>query len=446
MNQKFDHLTFRVPMLAAQYNEIIKGVSSGAKDLVWSLPFNEAATVSTSAINELEQVAEYYGIILERRKFEDDIPSHKQSTQSRNKFQISQQQSQIGAVSHAHDFCKRRFIQLDTDSLLLNDPNARQQIHGELINCVGTSQSFTLSDSTMSSSAVPNQTPQVLFRAYSEQSFGINSTTLFRAGRFSSLYFPALPIPSPNSLEFYIDAAHHLTRQVTAGPFVSVSSSLIWTLHMAYRKGHKTVAIIHGPSASSHSSVYAVPPLLSTLKNTLQEYNGISLRYHGAFEFLVWAEIPEEAIICGLQLHHLESLARKSKAVTRVLRLDVLKNSTSVSVARSKYLRDPIVLDGEVGQAMGKIIALFGFSPNSDGACTCISEMVFHLLQGWAIMIPTDEEAIEQSFATFQYTISSSIGPLAFQVSQSLWRAYREALADALVNQVRWRKKTGATK
>lgn len=93
-------------------------------------------------------------------------------------------------------------------------------------------------------------------------------------------------------------------------------------------------------------------------------------------------------------------LAQASPAVNAILRLDILNNSRDVKEARTEFINNPVNLDGRVGMAIGNLCLLFRISFHSDQAV--ITEMIFHILQGWAIKIDiSDEEARQQAFSSW---------------------------------------------
>lgn len=124
-------------------------------------------------------------------------------------------------------------------------------------------------------------------------------------------------------------------------------------------------------------------------------------------EYFAWAEIKQEAISTVISRRHLEVLAARSAAVRAVLRLDILEASSSVKAARTQFIENPVHLDGRVGMAIGKLCLLFGVSFHSDQAV--ITELIFHILQGWAIQIDiSDEETQQQAFSSFVGQLENS--------------------------------------
>jgi hypothetical protein len=114
----------------------------------------------------------------------------------------------------------------------------------------------------------------------------------------------------------------------------------------------------------------------------------------------VWGAIEENAILETIELSILEAFANTSASVKHVLRLDIIGTSRDVREARTRFIKDPILLDDRVGKGVAKVMLLFGFSSASQGGM--ISDCVYHILQGWAVKIPQDDsDSIQQSFRAF---------------------------------------------
>jgi hypothetical protein len=113
--------------------------------------------------------------------------------------------------------------------------------------------------------------PRLLFRCYSDESQGLNTVVLIRAGQFEMSPNPVPPPADPNSARFYHDASTHLTPHEIATPFISISSSLVWAIQMAVHKGSENykniaIAVIDGPLAHMHTRMYSSREVLRQLR------------------------------------------------------------------------------------------------------------------------------------------------------------------------------------
>jgi hypothetical protein len=258
--------------------------------------------------------------------------------------------------------------------------------------------------------------PKLLFRFYSEKSSGLNTPTLFRAGLFTLSPYGIPPPMETDSPLFDQLASTHLIRHEIATPFISCSPSLVWAMHMVYRiSENASIAVIDGSAAHNHTRMYNGQEVIRQLRR--HDKFPKNIRYLGSSEFLLWGEIPQNAIKGTLDFRSIEMLAQSSAAVNHVLRLPVLRSSRNVAEAREQFFNSQIALDDRVGIAIAKILLLFGFSPTSQ--IDMIVDGISHILQGWAVGIPQDNfECIRQSFRSFYLTFTDIIvGPAALVIS-----------------------------
>ncbi|KAK6529399.1 hypothetical protein TWF281_008575 [Arthrobotrys megalospora] len=139
----------------------------------------------------------------------------------------------------------------------------------------------------------------ILFRYSDDASFGYNSDILVRAGLFRDI---SQEVPEPlemNSPEFDKHAANHLNREKIPTPMISTSNSLMWVLRKA--------ALSRRWTSATNPRITIVDP--RCLKKTYRASDFITglckrqpmipaaHRYGGHYDILVWAEIPENAII-----------------------------------------------------------------------------------------------------------------------------------------------------
>lgn len=223
----------------------------------------------------------------------------------------------------------------------------------------------------------------------------------------------AVPPPlDQNDPRFAWDASNHLAQSSNiassiATPFISLSPSLVWCVQRMLRMdgevSSKKFAIINGPLADAYTRLYRTGPILQRLKkegmfNPAVKYKGMvdypfvitnDLKILGSMEYLAWAEITKQAISEVIPCELLESLTETWPSCKKLLRLDILKNSSTIPIARQKFIDNPVHLDKKTGFAIGKICPFFGFSFQTDQAV--ITEIVYHLLQGWAVKIDVED-------------------------------------------------------
>ncbi|QDS68821.1 hypothetical protein FKW77_006412 [Venturia effusa] len=405
---------FKSNMVSVQYAEIAGGKNSSedqdsAWDYVWTdEDFGSACREFHEILEALEEKASESGVAITRRIEED----------RRN---ITQVCSRIVACQNRPPRTPR------TPRRIVEEPNTKKRmirpLRSQSSATLGraTSQTEIYRQPVAAPEIIPSieiqsqqngtyfdlEVPTLLFRAYSNESAGTNGAEGFRATQFIGLPHSVPPPLDPSTQYFAWNAANHLSpsRNIAnkiATPFISLSPSLVWCVQRLYKMGgeddSKELAVIDGPMADAKTRVYKTGPIMSQLKRTDMYWKGV--RYQAKLEYFAWAEIDQEAISTVIGRRHLETLAAGSASVRSVLRLDILKTSDSVKAARTQFIANPIPLDGKTGMAIGNLCLLFGISFHSDQAV--ITEMVFHILQGWAIKIDIeDEEARQQAFSCF---------------------------------------------
>jgi hypothetical protein len=121
--------------------------------------------------------------------------------------------------------------------------------------------------------------------------------------------------------------------------------------------------------------------------------------------------------------------------VKKLLRLDVLTNSSSILLARNKIAQDPTVLNSESAVAMAKVTMLFGVGPQTER--TMIADFIFQLLQGWDMAISKAANSTMQAMASFVSTTCRFSG---LTKNWSIENKLEGAFADALEAYIKTKK------
>ncbi|TLD35820.1 hypothetical protein E2P81_ATG02123 [Venturia nashicola] len=441
---------FTTGMVNMQYTEIRAGKQCSVEsDEVWSAVwdvsnFYTARRNFGSDLEKIEETASEIGILLSSR-LEDDL---------RN---ITYAESRKVALQNRPD----KFREVPNAGKRMTGPRQalptirQQSITEQASQPVACRRTMSLTaPAFLDGPAIRHaeiqpdgEVPTLLFRAFSDISAGVNGEEGFRAGQFMGRQNAVPPPLDPNDARFAWDASNHLSQSCEiaskiATPFVSLSPSLVWCVQRLYKmagdEDSKKFAIIIGPLADAHTRLYKVGPILQSLKNT-DMYNK-DVRYKASMEWFAWAEIGQEAISTVIGRQYLENLAQASPAVGAVLRLNVLEKTTNMLKAREEFKAHPVQLDGRSGMAIGKICLLFGISFHSDQAV--ITELIFHILQGWAIAIDIeDTEALEQAFSTFigqleasdcSVVLASAISIMRPKMREAFYKAIQQAAQELL--------------
>ncbi|KAJ5108186.1 hypothetical protein N7456_004861 [Penicillium angulare] len=175
----------------------------------------------------------------------------------------------------------------------------------------------------------PRELPPLLFRWSNTRSQGINSSSMFRAGMFStgnSTPFDPDQIPENKFLRLFIN---HVTKLKVLSPFISTCRLPLTPIHRAFRNRKGATVTIIDPSKLKTVVVKAstLVPLTATK----------TPRWEGLGEYLVWKEIPKAAMICRFKISRLQKIANEFPDIAAFLQLDLIRSSKFVE--KGLYLK-----------------------------------------------------------------------------------------------------------
>lgn len=480
-----DGPNFRKETVSSQYANI-KGGFQGLEGMnayasVWACSFSEAASIFSGLIREIEATAQNFEVTLEKRTTDD--PSELRIARVRRSKQLSlfkkakpvtlidltRHEPAVARASHVQvpqvitrqDFATHPSSSSSSTSLLRtqrriwSNPITSSSNPGVLQSPVLNSKSSnvqTLTDQANRtagldvSAYIPKNTPYLLFRCWSNSSHGINSTQKIRASKFEHLSYPILGLPSEHELLW--DASLHLSRQPQGTSLISTSPMLIWVIHKCchLQDTEQNITVINGPSAQNHSGVFHGEPIISELRKrnmfdpaqirsafNTNKFNQIC-HYKGFTEYFVHGEVVSGSIITTVPFNALERLAASSPAVTRFLRLDILRKALTLGRARKRLAKERPRFDTEVAVAMAKIALLFGFSPKSDTKSTAF--FLLSLFQDWNVAVPKNRQLVVQAFQSFMSAFTTFSGVM-------MDRAMEHKLEDVLKSALAMHSKMG---
>lgn len=127
---------------------------------------------------------------------------------------------------------------------------------------------------------------------------------------------------------------HHIKYDKVHSPFISTSNSLVWAFRQASKKmeeakketplrGQKLrLSVINAKAVGGNDKkgYYYVPPYFRLLKEKKVFDNGV-WNYGGTSDFLIWATIPREAILCDFAIEDLSNLYSSFLDIGNVFRL-----------------------------------------------------------------------------------------------------------------------------
>ncbi|KAF3920538.1 hypothetical protein ABW20_dc0109286 [Dactylellina cionopaga] len=216
------------------------------------------------------------------------------------------------------------------------------------------------------SSSQRSISPKLLYRVYNENSHGLNNGNGFYAGAFASLdsqtMIPILEESDIPELDWNLAAhlkGHHLA---TGSMFISTTQSLLWAFHKASNmEGNVHIAIIDREKISQ-PVVY-----LSEIYTRLKEQGRLQgiQRYRGRYEYLVHANIPEEAVITDFSIYQFKRYLRAIPSIEDLICPDItFRNWPRVKpVEKKESFKDESITQSRYRAAMVALLTwIFGNS------------------------------------------------------------------------------------
>lgn len=210
-----------------------------------------------------------------------------------------------------------------------------------------------------------------------------------RAGRFSSMTDVPIPRALPETHEIFIyDAALHLGRIPKDTPFISLAQSISWVISMAMKELEKSeldpseirIFVIETAKLTSQAPVYHASHVYEGLKK--KKYVAHKhLRYKALSEYLIYGEVPPQAISHIVSLDAVIKLAN-DPAAGPLLKLEILKGR-KMSAVKLAILQNQSTLDNSTLLGLVEILDLFGITPMHEP--NFIEDFVFGLLGNFYI-------------------------------------------------------------
>jgi hypothetical protein len=239
---------------------------------------------------------------------------------------------------------------------------------------------------------LPQFRPTSLFRAYNSDSAGTNGPSGFQAG-----HFPArIPIPEPILLPDYgllNDIYHHIYHYHHGSSVISTTNSLVWAVHKAINMKNEVpsyIAFLNHDSMESYTKSYHAEEVIKLLRKEFKtripnKYAG----YRGTAEWLIWGQIEQQSVVNNVAISKLEDLAKRSVYASTILRLHILRDSTTLGKARDVFLKHRVQLSAT---ALGLVNILLCMDITPSSTKEQVEAMVFVVVQGWALELPHGPE------------------------------------------------------
>ncbi|KAJ9627008.1 hypothetical protein H2203_003468 [Taxawa tesnikishii (nom. ined.)] len=260
--------------------------------------------------------------------------------------------------------------------------------------------------------------PALFYRYYHDGSQGTNSSDGFISGLFtgSRAGFPPPPATPDQMLYHYVKA--HINRNHIHSPFISVCITLNWVIRQALQaqsrdETNPRICVIDASIAGRNRKAFYPGPYHREIKKYRPYENGAQL-YSGTYEFLIWGNIPKEAIICDFPLSHLREHVDGIPELSSMLGFDILSQHRRSfrNVILPQLQARNVQVKPSIIPAMASLATFLGIDATSPAAY--ISKVVADIIEGWGIRPSIDSWAAwydkAKLFAIYLSTISMS-GP-----------------------------------
>jgi hypothetical protein len=220
----------------------------------------------------------------------------------------------------------------------------------------------------------------------------------------------------------------HLNRDIRDTPFVSTSNRLFWSIRNALvklRNGNDVAFTVIDREVIPASKIFHARPYRDSIKHRAEFDNGAH-RYGATYEFLVWANIPERAIVHTVSTTELVRAIRDDAEMAQVFRLETLISPRAIVRIERDLVLDKLPLTTGVVSAIAKLATLLAV-----GCCPVrLTHIVRDVIEGWSIHITFQSPKIWSAFTNqFLHTISRAEAlPLSTKDQERVKMAFLEGV------------------
>ncbi|KAF3046256.1 hypothetical protein E8E11_008418 [Didymella keratinophila] len=228
------------------------------------------------------------------------------------------------------------------------------------------------------------------------------------------------PFPAPIALEDPSEAGKiltvlHLSRQGDTPVYISTASSLLQAMSYAMNMQRPQIAMIDldTPSLQQPHKVHHAAEIFPWLKS-----QGLArwARYKGNGEYFVWAEIPDHAVLCTVDLEGLIRELDNDVDCNDLLNFDVFKPDTKTNTIAGALREKNVMLNTSSARALGKTAKMFGMDQHNV-TLDHLQDFVARLVDGWTITKPEmiDVHTMSSLASTFATALSPHSGGYGLQ-------------------------------
>lgn len=255
--------------------------------------------------------------------------------------------------------------------------------------------------------------PELLFRAYSDESQGVVTPSGIIAGSFSfSTIGPSSP-PDCSCPRLYGDILQHLNNNEIFSPVISTSSNLFFVIRRAAKQDpsvNPRICVIRGSTLPPEKVFHARPYHVRFKKE--KSYLPGKDKNPANHEYLVWATIPQSAILCDFSFDEFERKVTTIPSMQKALRINQMRSRTGNARLQRQFRRNQIFLKSDLAVGLARILALFSIDVKAPASIA--ARLISELIRGWEIcLLKTSKERWNLLAATFACAFSDDVEPNA---------------------------------
>ncbi|KAK8195954.1 hypothetical protein M8818_007105 [Zalaria obscura] len=289
--------------------------------------------------------------------------------------------------------------------------------------------------------------PTVFYRVYHDDSQGRNGPDGFISGLFKHMHGGGFPPPPPFSdPRVLYDVLYHMDRKEIPSPFISVSITLNWVIRMALQamkdgRQNVRVAVVDATIAAKGKAAFYAKAYHKSLCTTdaAKPFRGLNWMYSGSHEYLIWANIPPEAILSDFPISELSGLAATTPALTDFLKLDILGvTGHNLRSTIMPYLKEQNVQMTPARVAgIAKLAVFLGvFSVPAQ-----VAKVVGDIIQGWCLHPGVRDQQEWRKVSAFFADVLLANAPSSTVNKLAVMDAFERGVISGLADNANWTRK-----
>lgn len=292
-----------------------------------------------------------------------------------------QQQTRRKAVS----IIKARSIASRRDRFPTHDKETRTRIvDGEQIPLAKATDRYLAVPSPIRPDEAHSPVPALLFRTYDSNSQGVRSSAA--RGELAQNYVDSTcetPRPPPCDDDcLFATIVKHINCVEFTSDVISTTSNLFFALTQAAKSTANPRIKVMRSSLLPKEAIYHARPYHLRIKGKRWFFAGKwnNSTYH---EYLIWAKIPQTAVLCDFSFADLERHLVGNPSMQRVLRIDSLRSNDSNTNLRNQFKKENLILSFPMVEGLAIFLRHFAIDVRTPG--TIIARLVSETMRGFVI-------------------------------------------------------------